>query len=426
MTMSRIYFYLNYYDEIKLKLKDNPDYFKNKLNQVPIYIDYSFGQRLRTSTKLFVNPKDWDQAKQRIMATDPDAGPKNNRLTTIRGKLINIETDAIRDSIKLTVTYIKSKLAPGILITGDSGSQKFFTDTWDKFANLSDKSESTRTNYENTLAVIRDFCTVKNRKLSLEDITQDFYEEFVHYCFTNRNEKRKTVGLTRNTVGKYVKNIKAFMNYCHGKGFTSNIDYEKFEVFKEQQLISYLTIDEVKKIKNVSLISETQQRVRDLFLFMCFSGLRYSDTQRITPGNIRHGYVMFTTVKTKTPQGTPIIAQAMEILEKYNYSLPKVSIKTFNDAIKDIGKTAGFTKETTKIRFIGANRVEINKPMNEFFSSHLAKRTYISIFFRNGGRLETIMKTTGNKDRKTMKHYLEIESQDVKNEVNKVWENIDI
>jgi hypothetical protein len=64
--------------------------------------------------------------------------------------------------------------------------------------------------------------------------------------------------------------------------------------------------------------------------------------------------------------------------------------------------------------------------MNEFFSSHLAKRTYISIFFRNGGRLETIMKTTGNKDRKTMKHYLEIESQDVKNEVNKVWENIDI
>ncbi|MEI8226568.1 MAG: site-specific integrase [Bacteroidota bacterium] len=417
--MSRIYFYLNVYEEIKQKKEADPDYFKNKANQVPIYLDYSFGQRIRTSTRLFVNPIDWDQSRQRIRATDPDAGPKNNRLTTIRGKLLNIETDAIRDSIRLTAHYIKSKLAPGTLIKGDSGSQKFFTDTWDKFVNLPDKSEGTRYNYENTLAVIRDFCTVNNRKLSLDEITQDFYQDLVTYFFTDRK-------LTRNTVGKYIKNIKAFMNYCNSKGLTANADYKKFEVYKEQQLISYLTIDELKTLKSVELKTETQQHVRDLFLFMCFTGLRYSDTQKITPGNIRHGYIMFTTVKTKTPQGTPIIAQAMEILEKYNCSLPKVSIKTYNDTIKDIGGRAGFTKETTKIRFIGADRVEIKKPMNEFFSSHLAKRTFISIFFRGGGHMETIMKTTGNKDRKTMKHYLAIENQDVKNEVNKVWENIDI
>ena len=418
-TMSRIYYYLNIYEQIRKKAEADPGYFRDKQNQVPIMLDYSFGKRLRISTKMFVNPNDWDQAKQRVKGTDPDSGPKNYRLTTIRGKLLNIETDGIRDNIKLTVAYIKTKLSPAILIKGDATSQKFFTDTWNEFVKQPNKNESTRRNYENTLAVLRDFCTTKERKLTLDEINNDFYEELVSYFFNERK-------LVRNTVGKYVKNLKAFMSYCNHKGFITSLEFKDFEVFKDQQLITYLTVEEIRKLKGVKLETELQDAARDLFLFMCFSGLRYCDTQQITPGNIRHDFIQFTTVKTKSPQGTPITPQAKEILAKYDNCLPKLLIHTFNTNLKTIAEKAGFNQETTKVRFVGADRTEIKKPMYQFFSSHLAKRTFISLYFRRGGSMETLMKTTGNKDRKTMKHYLEIESQDVKNESDRIFGDLKI
>ncbi len=417
--MSRVDFYLNHYFEIKRKVEADPKYFQKKEHTVPIYVDFTFGDRLRASTRIAVNPNDWDQEKQKIKASDPDAGPKNYRLHIIRSKLYNIETDAIRDNIKLTPQYIKSKLAPGNLIKGDAGSQKFFLDTWNKFTCLPNKSKGTRDNYDNTLAVIRDFCTVHNHKLSIEEITTDFYDNLLSYFFHERK-------LTRNTCGKYVKNIKAFMTYCDNKGYCSNKDYKTFEVFKDQQVITSLTVEELKKIKNLELETQTQCEARDLFLFQCFSGLRYSDTQRITPGCIRHGFISFSTVKTHKVHGTPLTAQANEILQRYDNCLPKMSIKTYNDALKLIGSKAGFNHETVKVRYVGSDRVEIKKPFSEFFSSHLAKRTFVSIFFRQGGRMETIMRTTGNTDRKTMKHYLEVESQDVKSEVDNIFGKIDI
>jgi integrase len=417
--MSRIFYYLNIYEEIRIKAEADPEYFKNKQKQVPIYVDYSFGKRLRISTKIFVNPNDWDQSKQRVKATDPDSGPKNYRLTTIRGKLINIETEAIRDDIKMTVPYVKLKLSPAIIIKGDASSQKFFTDTWNEFVKLPDKNQGTRYNYENTLLVLQDFCIKKDRKLTLDEITMDFYQELISYFFIDRK-------IVRNTAGKYIKNLKAFMNYCTGKGFNINLDFKKFEVFKDQQLITYLTIDELKKLKNLELETETQKAARDLFLFMCFSGCRYSDTQQITPGHIKNDFIQFTTIKTKRPQSTPITPQALEILKKYNYYLPKLIIQTFNDTLKEIGGKAGFTQEITKTRFIGSDRIENKRPMNEFFSSHLAKRTFIKMYFIHGGSIDTIMKTTGNTDRKTMKHYLEIENQDIKNESDRIFGNLDI
>jgi len=204
------------------------------------------------------------------------------------------------------------------------------------------------------------------------------------------------------------------------------VAFKQFEVYKDPKEVTYLTIDELKEIKKLELESELLQQTRDLFLFSCFSGLRYSDTQKITPANIKEGFIVFTTVKTKQPQYTPLTPQANEILTKYNNQLPKIKLHTYNEKIKEIGKLAKINEPTVRISFVGSDRVEEKGLKYEFFSSHLAKRTFISIFFRGGGRIETIMKTTGNKDRKTMKSYLEILDKDVKNETDQIFDNIGI
>lgn len=418
--MSKIQFYLNIFQAIRLKAEDDPFYFKNKQNQVPVYIDYSFRGRLRISTKIFVNPNDWDQDKQRVKGSDPDAGFKNNRLTILKGKLFTIESEAIANGLQLTVEDLKNKLSTTIPVKGNSTSEKFFKHTWDGFViGNPDMNQNTQKNYDNTLIVLEDFCKKYDRKLTFEGITHDFSQELKRYFANDRK-------ITRNTVGKYVKNLKAFLNYCTKKGINKNLSFKDFEVYKDPKEITYLTNSELRKIMDLNPDSEVLEHARDLFIFCCFSGLRYSDTQKITPANIKDDYIVFTAVKTKQPQSTPLTQQAREILTKYNNQLPKIKIHAYNNSIKLIGKDAGITEQVTRVRFVGSERIEETKSKCEFFSSHLAKRTFVSIFFRSGGRIETIMQTTGNRDRKTMKSYLGIKDDDVKKETLRIFDDLKI
>jgi len=415
--MSKIQFYLNIFQAIRLEAESDPEYFKNKRNQVPIYMDYSFGERLRISTKVFVNPGDWDKEKQKVKGSDTDAGIKNNRLTILKTKLFTIETEAIANDIHLTVEYIKKKLSTSIPVKGNATSEKYFLQTWNGFViGNPDMNQGTRKNYDNTLIVLQDYCEKYGKKLTLEGINNDFYQDIRRYFANDRK-------ITNNTAGKYIKNLKAFMNYCTKKGINTNLAYRGFEILEDPKEITYLTNEEIRKIMDAKLDSDILEHSRDLFLLSCFSGLRYSDTQKLTPANITDEYIVFTSVKTKQPQRTPITPQAREILVKYNSQLPKIKLHEFNTNIKLIGEKAGITEQVTRIRFIGSERKEDTKPKHEFFSSHLAKRTYVSIFFRSGGRIETIMQTTGNKDRKTMKAYLGIKEEDIKRETLGIFDN---
>ena len=437
--MSKIQFYLNIFQAIRLEAESDPDYsktegekipvhlrynktkhFKDRQNQVPIYMDYSFGERLRISTKVFVNPNNWDHEKQKIKGGDTDAGIKNNRLTILKTKLFTIESEAIANDIHLTVEYIKKKLSTSIPVKENATNEKYFLQNWNGFVTGNpDINQNTQRNYDNTLIVLQDYCEKYSKKLTFESINSDFYQDLRRYFANDRK-------ITNNTSGKYIKNLKAFMNYCTKKGINTNLAFQDFEILEDPKEITYLTNEEIRKIMDAKLDSGILEHSRDLFLLSCFSGLRYSDTQKLTPANITDEYIVFTTVKTKQPQNTPITPQAREILVKYNNQLPKIQLHTYNTNIKLVGKAAKINELMTRIRFVGSERKEETKPKYAFFSSHLAKRTYVSIFFRLGGRIESIMQTTGNKDRKTMKSYLSIKDDDIKKETLRIFNDLKI
>jgi hypothetical protein len=209
--MSKIQFYLNIFQAIRLKVDANPEYFKSKQNQVPIYMDYSFGERLRISTKVFVNPNDWDQDKQKVKGSDTEAGIKNNRLTILKGKLFTIESEAIANGISLTVEYVKQKLSTTIQVKGNSTSEKYFTNTWNEFVKGNpNMNKNTRRNYDNTYNAFKDYADKYSKKLTFSGINLDFYQDIRRYFANDRK-------ITNNTAGKYIKNLKAFMNYCTKK-----------------------------------------------------------------------------------------------------------------------------------------------------------------------------------------------------------------
>ena len=259
------------------------------------------------STGMKVNPNDWNKEQERVKSSDADYIEKNLRIKALRSKLLNIETSAMVEGRTLSLGDIKKKLTVIKPAISNATNEVFFLECWDKFVKHNPElNASTKLIYDNTLKVLKQYSQLHNIKLTFDNITAEFDRELKKYFFNVRK-------ITRNTAGKHIKNLRAFMNHSTKIGNNDNLAFREFVIFKDIPLITYLTIAELKKIKELELEDSLLKHSRDLFLFCCFSGLRYSDTQRLVKDNIKDDFIYFSVVKNKKPQVTAITPQAREI-----------------------------------------------------------------------------------------------------------------
>lgn len=423
--MARVTFYFNRSNEVLEKLKQNPTYFDLQENKLPIYMGVTFAhKRIRISTRLYVNPNNFDAKKKKVSNREPFASYINDMLVLMEEKVFKLDLSSKMENKPLTIDYVKKELTKFIdsmeeeTVTGKD-TETFFLKTFDEFLeNSTDKTESTIRNYRNTLNQLKRFAKKHDQSLRFSSFNKVFIDKLLRYYF-------KDLRITRNTAGKHIKNLKAFLKDSYLKELHSNRYFEQLEVFKDMGNIIYLTADEVKALRDVNLPDRTLQEIRDFFLFGVYSGLRYSDISKINKSLVEGDFLIFTSQKSKKLQRTYINKFAKPILEKYDFSLPSYTLQTVNEYIKRIAKQAGLNREVTRVRFVGSERREERKFLHEVISTHCAKKTFVTNFFQLGGRLETIMQSTGNTDRETMKHYLKFTGEGQKREMDDISDRLD-
>ena len=433
--MGKVTFFLHYNSEIREKIKNNPDYFKDKKNKVPIYVQVTFSgkryrettgkvtykdNRYRETTGIHINPNNWGSDKKTILAKERNCVEYNKLLKEIEARILNIQTKATHEEIKFSLAYLKKNLKTKDNDQDKQNDEQFFFQCFDEFISTSiNKGKATLKEYNNTLKHLKSFSEAYNISICFEILDNNFYDKLLNYFFKDEE-------ISTQTAGKHVKNLKAFLAWCTAKNYNTNEAFKKFKGYnKEKQTIIYLEKSELKKLFNTKLTCERLTRALDLFLFGCFTGLRYSDIQNLDKATITKDGIYFTVIKTKQPQYTPLNNLAKTILKKYKNKLPELSLTNYNLYIKEVGKIAKLTRDVTKVNFIGSKRKDTTKPLYNWLSTHVAKKTYISLFFRGGGTPDTIMKTTGNSDKRTLyNNYLDIMHKDVKRESDKVFNNL--
>lgn len=236
------------------------------------------------------------------------------------------------------------------------------------------------------------------------------------------------VRITNNTIAKYVKTIKSFMNWSEKKGYTSNLAHKSFQLKEQEGEIYFLTLDELMKLYRMPLQIEALDRVRDVFCFGCFTGLRYSDIQNLTSANIRNGFINLTTIKTQEKNNIPLNSLALDILNKYSdgciKSLPTISNQKMNEHLKELGKLAGFTRPVLQVRFRGAMRLEKSIPLHEVLTTHVARKTFITNSIYLGMNSEAVMEITGQKTRKAYKRYFKIVDEFKHVQMQNTWNKV--
>lgn len=239
-----------------------------------------------------------------------------------------------------------------------------------------------------------------------------------------------------NTIAKNIALLKTFMHWCIERKIHNYRDFEKFTTKEDVCEIIYLTEDELMKLFNLNLEAKPYlERARDRWVLAAFTGQRHSDIRAFKYEDIQFvngGYEwwLYQIKGNKAKKVViPLSNNAMSIIRKYPRNnmrqtiLPPLSDTNANTYIKEACKLAGIKEPVAIVKYSGKKRIEIMEPKHEFITMHTARKTFVTLSLEKGLSPEYIMQLTGHEDYDTLKKYLAISQQAVKNEFNRVWNN---
>jgi len=414
-----------------------------------IFLQFKFdGNRVRYYLKQSVNPKSWNAKKQRVKDANALTADGRHRINDLLNNLAQVCIDAYHTEAANgipTPALIKKHLDAFINQNHHTeqieNARPTFMELVDRFvkgemkimagnSRGKDKAPNTLKSYHTTQVHLKGYMNKKKCNLDFEDITLDWYMKFTTYL---KNEK-----LAPNSIGKQIKNIKAFMGMANkltyqvdGEKFpyTTNKEYQDFSVTDTPADAIYLTESEIMQLYNYDLSNNQKlEAVRDLFVFGCWVGLRYGDYSRIKPENIVNmdgdKYIRINTQKTGELVMIPCNPVVLDIFDKYKKNrnnLPKtISSQNFNDYIKDAARLAGLTQA-------GRLLTEPEMELCECISSHTARRSFATNYYLDGFPVIDLMKATGHQSEKSFLRYIRITKEMAAKRMadfnrNKKWE----
>ena len=181
--------------------------------------------------------------------------------------------------------------------------------------------------------------------------------------------------------------------------------FRKFKIPKDIYGTPYcLTLEDLSQLEKADLSERPSLAVqRDIFVFQCCIGCRVSDLKELTLANVINNEIHYIARKTKdgNPKTikVPINKTAQAIIERHydlkrKELLPFISDQNYNEAIKEVFKLAGLTRNVV-VRNSLTGEPEI-RPLNEIASSHLARRTLTNILYKKYKDQSLVSSITGH------------------------------
>ncbi|MGQ1889319.1 tyrosine-type recombinase/integrase [Thermophagus sp. OGC60D27] len=272
--------------------------------------------------------------------------------------------------------------------------------------------------YIRTFELLKEFSKKKRKRLDFNDIDLDFYSDFISFL-----QKKDYAA---NTVGKFIKNLKVFLNKATEEGINTNLAYKSHRFVKIQVETDkvYLNEKELKQLEDLNLSSKPYlERVRDLFLIGCWTGLRFGDLTRITPDKIENGYINIIQSKTSDRVIIPLHPIVKRILSKYNGKLPSsISNQKTNKYIKEVARLAGLNQIVTISTIKGGKKEIEEMPKYSLISTHTARRSFATNLYKAGFPAHSIMRITGHKSESSFLKYIKVSPQEHAELLAKFWD----
>ena len=406
-----------------------------RTENVPIRMRVIFAsQRIEFTTGYRIDATKWDTDKQRV---------KNGCTNKLKLSASEINADLLRQYTEIqnifkefevqnvlpTPAQIKDsfnarmKDAPVTEQETAEGPKISFWEAFEEFVRECGKQNDW------TDATYEKFAAVKNHlkefrdELSFDTFTENGLNDYVDFL---RNKK----DMRNSTIGKQIAFLKWFLRWSFKKGYNQNMAYDSFKpkLKNTPKKVIFLTWEELNRLKDYKIPQTKQylERVRDVFLFCCFSGLRYSDVYNLKRSDIKPDHIEVTTVKTADSLIIELNNHSKAILEKYksvhfedHKALPVISNQKMNDYLKELGELAEINDPVRETYYKGNERIDTVTPKYALLGTHAGRRTFICNALALGIPAQVVMKWTGHSDYKAMKPYIDVADDIKANAMNK-------
>ena len=249
-----------------------------------------------------------------------------------------------------------------------------------------DRAEGTIKHYRTLVKVLEDFGRI------------NYFHDLTRSNITMFDDYLRSKGIKDTTVYGYHKNMKAYINEAIRFGIISENPYVGLKINRgKSDKRKYLTYEEMRRMERCRITDPSVNRVRDLFLFQCYTGLAYSDLYKFDFASDveRRGnkfIIADRRVKTNEDYFIVLLSPAMEILRKYDFDLPVISNQKYNDYLK-----------------VAASFAKIDKNL----TTHCARHTFAVFALNNGVPMEVVSKMLGHTNIKTTQIYAKVLNTEV-------------
>ncbi len=410
-----IYFYLD-------SNKNN----KNTKRTIYCYVREGREKPLIFNTREKVNPLNWNKITKRAITTGKGKfdGSKelNLFLDSFENKIKKVIREIKTDNISIEFDEIKRKLLEKI----SNKSTASLFDALDLFIKVrkNDLTEGTLTKFTNLKNHLIEFQKKKYINLTFGAIDLSFYDSFVNYLIYDKKDNK----LNSNSAYKNIALLKTFLAWSYDRGLNK---YDYFRKFKKKEFavdIVTLSEKELKQLENLDLSDQENLRLdktRDLFLFACYTGARFSDIFNINRADIKENVWFLRQLKTKSTTEIPLMDKALLILDKYeNYEkpLPVITNQKLNQYLKELCEKAKLSATVRITEQKGNQSIEAEYPKYELITTHTARRTFITLSLTKGMNAQIVMSITGHKSYNSFKKYVNLVTTDKQKAIKDTWD----
>lgn len=370
---------------------------KAKGDKMPVYLRITLNRKkAEAATSYLLEQKEWNEDNQRTKKNTAI----NQHLSDIENKVYDIVRQLEREKKPLTATIIKDYLLNKNKL--NATLLEYYDNYLSRIIQAGELQLDSIQRYRDTLGHLKNFLEIKKLDdVPLERMDYRLVSDFDLYL-VKQQVNREGKLLTRNTANKHHNRLRTILIRALKEGQIQKNPYWDFKLRNNPTSRAFLTHEEIEKLNEHDLgENESLKRVRDIFIFSVYTGLRFEDAQKLTIDRIikdKKGnyFLQIEQEKTNESVSIPLFAPAIRIINKYDGKerkitgcvLPKISNQKLNAYLKVI-----------------ANLVEIKKSLTHHVARHTCATT---ILLSNEIPIEAVSKWLGHTNIKTTQIYAKI------------------
>ena len=381
------------------------------------------------------DPEKWDGNSQRPMPgtihkfSDQNYSAKvisniiDEGLDMIKVAFTKCELDSVVPSKEILKTMVRGEQPEQEPVKVKKTLSELYEDFLEAASNDRNWTKNSCYKYNQTWDHLNECCP----GITLEKFTKERLRELKNWYV----EK----GYSNTTIKKMFSFMGTFIKWLHTEGYElqPGVLAYKPNLTVVAKTVTFLKHTELMDFYNFKFAEDEKnlELVRDMFCFMAFTSLRYSDLENLKKANVFDDHIEICTKKTHDKLSIPLTIHAKEIINKYkdeDYKNGKMfrvyANQKINELLKKTAKKVGLNREVVLVHYQGNTRTEEVKKFYEIIGCHDARRTFVCCSLAFGIPPTVVMSCTGHSTYNAMKPYIEVADETQRLELAK-WDKAD-